>query len=114
MLVTEFAGNTVWAAGTGYTGEAGAEIVVPAAVGESLLTALVDAGATPCGLGARDTLRLEMGFPLWGQDLGPDITPLEAGLGWVVRWTRDFVGSRRTGSAAGAGSEEAAHGVRHG
>lgn len=88
----EFQGEWVWLAGTGYTGEPGAEIVVPADTGSALLGALMEAGAIPCGLGARDTLRLEMGFPLWGQDLGPDTTPLEAGLGWVVRWTRDFVG----------------------
>ena len=53
---------------------------------------LVAAGAVPCGLGARDTLRLEMGFPLWGQDLTEETTPLEAGLGWVVDWDHDFVG----------------------
>ena len=92
VATAEFDGGPVWLAGTGYTGEPGAEIVVPADGGAALLDALVDAGARPCGLGARDTLRLEMGFPLWGQDLGPDTTPLEAGLGWVVRWTRDFVG----------------------
>lgn len=92
VLMTEFAGERAWLAGTGYTGEAGAEIVVPVTTARTLMAALVDTGAVPCGLGARDTLRLEMGFPLWGQDLGPDITPLEAGLGWVVRWTRDFVG----------------------
>ncbi len=92
VVAAEFAGEQVWLAGTGYTGESGAEIVVPAGIGGALLDALVAAGARPCGLGARDTLRLEMGFPLWGQDLGPETSPLEAGLGWVVRWTRDFVG----------------------
>ena len=92
VITTDFEGVIAHAAGTGYTGEPGAEIVVPASAGETLLRRLLAAGATPCGLGARDTLRLEMGFPLWGQDLGPDTTPLEAGLGWVVRWTRDFVG----------------------
>ena len=80
------------AAGTGYTGERGCEIAVPAASGAALMTALVEAGATPCGLGARDTLRLEMGYPLWGQDLDEDTTPLEAGLGWVVAWGHDFIG----------------------
>ncbi len=57
-----------------------------------LLHDLVAAGAAPCGLGARDTLRLEMGYPLWGQDLDEFTTPLEAGLGWVVNWDHDFVG----------------------
>ena len=88
----EFAGGPLWTAGTGYTGERGAEVAVPKENGEELLQALLDAGAVPCGLGARDTLRLEMGFPLWGQDLDEQTTPLEAGLGWVVAWDHDFVG----------------------
>lgn len=88
----EFEGGPFWAAGTGYTGERGAEIAVPAEKGEALLRRILDSGATPCGLGARDTLRLEMGFPLWGQDLDEDTTPLEAGLGWVVALEHEFVG----------------------
>lgn len=80
------------AAGTGYTGERGAEIAVPAENGSALFRELVAAGAVPAGLGARDTLRLEMGYPLWGQDLDESTTPLEAGLGWVVSWDHDFVG----------------------
>jgi aminomethyltransferase len=80
------------AAGTGYTGERGAEIAVPAANGRDLMQDLVAAGAVPCALGARDTLRLEMGYPLWGQDLDEETTPFEAGLGWVVDWNHDFVG----------------------
>lgn len=84
--------GTVWTAGTGYTGERGAEIAVASDSAEALWHALVAAGASPCGLGARDTLRLEMGYPLWGQDLDPTTTPLEAGLRWVVAWDHDFVG----------------------
>ncbi len=80
------------AAGTGYTGERGAEVALPAAQAGVLLDDLIAAGAVPCGLGARDTLRLEMGYPLWGQDLDEDTTPLEAGLSWVVGWDHDFVG----------------------
>ena len=79
-------------AGTGYTGERGAEIAVPADHGSRLMKELIRAGAVPCGLGARDTLRLEMGYPLWGQDLDENTTPLEAGLGWVVAWDHNFVG----------------------
>ncbi len=88
----EYNGGPMWAAGTGYTGERGAEIAVPNEHGAELFAALVAAGATPCGLGARDTLRLEMGFPLWGQDLDEETTPLEAGLEWVVAWDHEFVG----------------------
>ncbi len=89
---SEFDGGPMWLAGTGYTGERGAEVCVPAAAGPELLRRVLDAGAVPCGLGARDTLRLEMGYPLWGQDLDENTTPLEAGLGWVVDWEHDFVG----------------------
>jgi aminomethyltransferase len=92
VVTGEFAGGPMWAAGTGYTGERGAEVAVPNETGPTLLEALLTAGATPAGLGARDTLRLEMGYPLWGQDLDEETTPLEAGLGWVVSWDHDFRG----------------------
>ena len=92
VAVGQFAGHEAVAAGTGYTGESGAEICVPTESAHELWDALIDAGATPAALGARDTLRLEMGYPLWGQDLHADVTPLEAGLGWVVDWDHDFVG----------------------
>jgi aminomethyltransferase len=75
-------------AGTGYTGERGVEIAVPAATAASLWAAIVAAGVQPAGLGARDTLRLEAGLPLHGNELGPGITPLQAGLGWVVAWDK--------------------------
>jgi aminomethyltransferase len=75
-------------AGTGYTGEDGVEISVPAATAAELWRAIVDAGVLPAGLGARDTLRLEAALPLHGHELGPGITPLQAGLGWVVSWTK--------------------------
>ncbi|MGZ4737215.1 MAG: glycine cleavage T C-terminal barrel domain-containing protein, partial [Acidimicrobiia bacterium] len=75
-------------AGTGYTGEDGVEIQVPAAAAGDLWAALLAAGITPAGLGARDTLRLEAGLPLHGHELGPGITPLQAGLAWVVRFDK--------------------------
>jgi aminomethyltransferase len=81
------------AAGTGYTGEDGVECAVPAAVATRFWQAVLDAGILPAGLGARDTLRLEAGLPLHGHELGPGITPLQAGLGWVVGWDKeDFRG----------------------
>jgi aminomethyltransferase len=80
-------------AGTGYTGEDGVEILVAGDHAAALWTALLETGVTPAGLGARDTLRLEAGLPLHGHELGPGITPLQAGLGWVVRWDKgDFRG----------------------
>jgi aminomethyltransferase len=75
--------------GTGYTGEDGVEIHVGASEAPALWDSIVDAGITPAGLGARDTLRLEAGLPLHGHELGPGITPLQAGLGWVVGWDKD-------------------------
>jgi len=81
-------GVPVTVAGTGYTGEDGVECSVPAERAEDLWEALVAAGASPAGLGARDTLRLEAGLPLHGHELGPGITPLEAGLSWVVAWDK--------------------------
>ena len=83
------------AAGTGYTGEDGVECAVPAEVAPRFVQAVLDAGVTPAGLGARDTLRLEAGLPLHGHELGPGITPLQAGLGWVVGWDKgDFRGRK--------------------
>jgi aminomethyltransferase len=77
------------AAGTGYTGEDGLELAVPVDAADALWTALLGTGMQPAGLGARDTLRLEAGLPLHGHELGPGITPLQAGLGWVVGWGKD-------------------------
>jgi aminomethyltransferase len=75
-------------AGTGYTGEAGVELAVPADVAVDVWQAVLSSGVVPAGLGARDTLRLEAGLPLHGHELGPGITPLQAGLGWVVAWDK--------------------------
>jgi aminomethyltransferase len=80
---------------TGYTGEDGLEIMLPGDEAVALWQALVAAGARPCGLGARDTLRLEAGMNLYGQDMDETTTPLESGLGWTVAWepaTRAFIG----------------------
>jgi aminomethyltransferase len=79
---------------TGYTGEDGFEIVVPAANIEKLWNALLAAGVKPAGLGARDTLRLEAGMNLYGQDMDETVSPLDAGLAWTVdlKTPRDFVG----------------------
>ncbi len=81
-------GTDCTVAGTGYTGEPGVEIAVPAAAATALWEAVVGAGIVPAGLGARDTLRLEAGLPLHGHELGPGITSLQAGLGWVVAWDK--------------------------
>jgi aminomethyltransferase len=77
---------------TGYTGEDGFEFFCPAADAGAWWDKFIAAGATPCGLGARDTLRLEMGYPLNGNDLSPTRTPIEAGLGFFVDLSKDFIG----------------------
>ena len=81
-------GHACVAAGTGYTGEDGVEVAVPSEAAEPFWSAVLDAGIRPAGLGARDTLRLEAALPLHGHELGPGITPLQAGLGWVVAWDK--------------------------
>jgi aminomethyltransferase len=89
----EWAGWPCLVAGTGYTGEDGVECSVPAAAAPDFWNAVLAAGILPAGLGARDTLRLEAGLPLHGHELGPGVTPLQAGLGWVVGWDKgDFTG----------------------
>src|SRR3954471_18748197 len=89
----DWKGATATAAGTGYTGEDGVECAVPVDVAEAFWDAVIGAGVTPAGLGARDTLRLEAGLPLHGHELGAGITPLQAGLSWVVRFDKgDFRG----------------------
>ena len=89
----EWGGATCLVAGTGYTGEDGVECAVPAEVAVDFWDAVLAQGAAPAGLGARDTLRLEAGLPLHGHELGPGITPLQAGLGWVVGWDKaEFTG----------------------
>jgi aminomethyltransferase len=75
-------------AGTGYTGEDGIEIAVPSDGAAIVWNALYEAGAIPAGLGARDTLRLEAGFPLHGHELGESISSLQAGLEWVIAWNK--------------------------
>lgn len=80
---------------TGYTGEDGLEIILPAEQAPDFLSELVGAGIPPIGLGARDTLRLEAGLNLYGQDMTEDVSPLAANMGWTVAWEpaeRDFVG----------------------
>ena len=87
-------GTPLFLARTGYTGEDGFEIVVPQAGAVALWEALLEAGVKPAGLGARDTLRLEAGLNLYGQDMDESVTPYEAALGWTVSLDegRDFIG----------------------
>jgi len=87
-LEASFRGTPIVLTRSGYTGELGFELFGPPEIARPLWDELADVGAAfgiePCGLGARDVLRLEMGYPLYGQDLRPDHSPLEAGMGWAV------------------------------
>ncbi|MDX6563956.1 MAG: aminomethyltransferase [Gaiellales bacterium] len=87
------AGVPCTVARTGYTGEPGAELICPASELVALWDALVEAGAVPCGLGARDALRLEVCYPLHGNDITQDTNAIEAGLGWVCATGKSYVGS---------------------
>lgn len=94
----EFAGvDNVILSATGYTGSGGFELYIPNAVADKVWDAVFEAGAEfeikPIGLAARDTLRLEMGFCLYGNDIDDTTSPLEAGLGWITKFTKDFINS---------------------
>jgi len=93
-LVGTVLGKPAFLARTGYTGEDGFEVMVEPDTGVELWQALLSAGVVPCGLGARDTLRLEAAMALYGQDIDDSTTPLEAGLGWLVHLDskQDFIG----------------------
>ncbi len=79
---------------TGYTGESGCELLVMAEDAEDLWDRVLERGAVPCGLGARDTLRIEACFPLHGQDITPDTDAISAGLGWCCALDKEFTGAQ--------------------
>lgn len=90
---SQWRGYSTLVARTGYTGEDGVELIIDAPAAELLWNTLHEAGATPCGLGARDVLRIEAGYPLYGHELNEHINPIEAGLGWVVSKSKEFIGA---------------------
>ena len=97
---------------TGYTGERGFELYAPAATAERAFEMLLELGAAPVGLGARDTLRLEMGYALYGHELSLDINPLEAGLAWAVAWDSPFRGREALEKVRSEGPRRRLFGVR--
>ncbi len=96
----------VLVAGTGYTGEDGVELMIPPAGATAVWDAVTAAGATPVGLGARDTLRLEACFHLYGNDLSEDRNPIEAGLGWCCKEATGFIGAEPIAAAREHGTAE--------
>lgn len=101
--------DSLFIATTGYTGETGYEIIVPDAEAEALWQALLEAGVKPCGLGARDTLRLEAGMNLYGLDMDETVNPLAANMGWTIAWEptdRNFNGREALTAIKAAGTEK--------
>jgi aminomethyltransferase len=92
--------------GTGYTGEDGVELLIDPEVAAPIWAELLDAGVVPCGLGARDTLRLEVTYPLHGNELTPERNPIEAGLGWCCKEETGFIGSEAIARARAEGTAE--------
>ena len=92
MCIRDSAGADLTVCRTGYTGERGYELIVPVSaagdVWDAVLAAGVEYDLLPCGLGARDTLRTEMGYPLHGHDLSPTVSPVMANLNWAVGWDK--------------------------
>ena len=105
MLTISGLREPVFTARTGYTGEDGAELLLSADDGQTLWSELISRGVTPCGLGARDTLRLEAAMHLYGQDMDTETNPFEAGLGWLVHleMPADFLGRQALEQAAETG-----------
>jgi len=99
-------GRPALACGTGYTGEDGVELLIDPEIAPAIWAELLEAGVVPCGLGARDTLRLEVCFHLHGQDLTPQRNPIEAGLGWASKEATGFIGSDRIAAVRAAGPDE--------
>jgi aminomethyltransferase len=107
-----FLGQDAFISRTGYTGEDGFELMFPAENAPDVFRKLLAAGAKPCGLGARDTLRLEKGYCLAGNEFAGGRTPLEAGLSWLVAWDHDFAGKAALEAQKAAGPKQKLVGLR--
>jgi aminomethyltransferase len=106
------AGVECFAPCSGYTGEDGFELICANEEAVKLWDALLAAGVEACGLGSRDTLRVEAGLPLYGHELGDELSPIAAGLGWVISKTKEFIGSEVINKARNVGTQTKLHGVK--
>jgi len=106
VATVRLGGRPALACGTGYTGEDGVELLLDPEVAPAIWAELLEAGVVPCGLGARDTLRLEACFHLHGNDLSPERNPIEAGLGWCCKEETAFVGAEAVAAAREGGTAE--------
>ena len=106
VAAARIGGRPALVCGSGYTGEDGVELLIDPEVAPAIWAELLDAGVVPCGLGARDTLRLEACFHLHGNDLGPERNPIEAGLGWCCKERTGFIGAEAVARARAEGAAE--------
>jgi aminomethyltransferase len=106
VTTARIGGRPALACGTGYTGEDGVELLIDPEIATAIWAELLDDGVVPCGLGARDTLRLEVCFPLHGNDLTPERNPIEAGLGWCCNEGTGFIGAEAVLRARREGTVE--------
>ena len=106
VAAVRIGGRPALACGTGYTGEDGVELLIDPEIAPAVWAELLDAGVVPCGLGARDTLRLEACFHLHGNDLTPERNPIEAGLGWCCAEATGFIGAEAVARARAEGPPE--------
>ena len=112
VVECKIAGVECFAARSGYTGEDGYELICSAEAAPSLWDSLLQAGVAACGLGSRDTLRVEAGLPLYGHELEENLNPIAAGLGWVVSKTKSFIGSGPINDARANGTPKKLQGVQ--
>lgn len=105
-------GIDIFAARSGYTGEDGFELICSAEDAPKLWQKLIDAGVEPCGLGARDVLRVEAGLPLYGHELNDEINPISTGLGWVIDKEKEFLGSEHIARAREFGTPQKLQGIK--
>ena len=104
IVETEFAGVPCFAARSGYTGEDGYELICESGDAPVLWRQLLNSGVAACGLGSRDVLRVEAGLPLYGHELNDELSPIAAGLGWVISKTKSFIGSEHINLARAEGT----------
>jgi aminomethyltransferase len=112
LVSTKVAGIPCFAPCSGYTGEDGFELICASSDAVRLWDALLAAGVAACGLGSRDTLRVEAGLPLYGHELTDELSPIAAGLGWVISKTKSFVGSDHINAARESGTPKKLQGVQ--
>ena len=112
VVECSIAGVPCFAARSGYTGEDGYELICPAQQAERLWDALYDVGVEPCGLGARDVLRLEAGLPLYGHELSDEMNPIAAQLGWAIGKEKTFLGSGPINKAREEGTPTKLRGIK--